>query len=342
MSIINEALKKAEKEQRPLPVGLVQTRWEEKPHRFSQTFFLIFGAFCSSLLLVFTVYYWYFSPVTQTPVSTQTVLESSVGEQNKRLSDSSTTALQMVKQPQGSLPPDTSATPRPIKAFPDSSTTALQTKGESIKKEQSTHFVSEPHPREPSLVSLQHPLKQTPPVLPPPEQPSRPLAQESVPVDFYFQEGVIRQKSGDWEGAIEAFQKALALNDQLFSVRNNLGNAYFHLGRYEEARREYMMAIQLNPSYAKAHNNLGNALVKLGEIEEALQVFRTAIDLDPLYATPYYNLGALYARKGEREKALAALRKAIALNRAVKEWLREDTEEYRSLQNNEEFQALLR
>jgi tetratricopeptide (TPR) repeat protein len=158
--------------------------------------------------------------------------------------------------------------------------------------------------------------------------------------DYYFQEGLILQQNEKWEEAIAFFHKALALNDQLFSVRNNLGNAYFALGRYDEARREYEAALSLNPSYAKAHNNLGNALVELGELEAAIQAFQSAIALDPFYATPHYNLGALYATMGERENALAALRKAIELNTAVKEWLREDPEEYSALQNDEEFQSL--
>ena len=39
-------------------------------------------------------------------------------------------------------------------------------------------------------------------------------------------------------------------------AHNNLGYAYYELGRYEEATESYKQAIRIDPDHVLAHNNL--------------------------------------------------------------------------------------
>ena len=62
---------------------------------------------------------------------------------------------------------------------------------------------------------------------------------------------------------------------------NNKGNMHSNKGRYEEAIEAYDKAIAINPDFAIAWGNKGNALNNLGRYEEAIKALDKAIAIDP-------------------------------------------------------------
>ncbi|RMF86310.1 MAG: tetratricopeptide repeat protein [Nitrospinota bacterium] len=350
MSIINDALKKAEAEKgrKQLPAGLLPTAqsWRSREESPWQHLLLFLGALCSSLLFVFAVFYLYRSYGTSPHLGGQS------GEKGELVEEgiAQETVPEEPLLPAVSPEPAVVARVAPLVEQVHEEETPPPPKIVARSGENSSPPPEEKE--EPREVVTPAPLAKEVPVQglgrgrETTDRGRKREGEESLDIsaaaEDYFQEGLALQEAGKWEEAIIAFQKALALDDQLLAARNNLGNLYFRLGRYEDAQREYQEAIMLDPSYAKAHNNLGNVLAVLGEEEKAIEAFQSAIALDPTYATPYYNLGSLYARRGEREKALNALRKAISLNQAVRTWLQEEPEDYQTLREDKEFQALLR
>jgi adenylate cyclase len=88
---------------------------------------------------------------------------------------------------------------------------------------------------------------------------------------------------GKPELAIERAQRAVRLSpfDSLNALSNNaLAIAYFHTGRYEEARDAAGRAVECNPRYSIAHSLLAAALVRLGREKEAKLAAERALALD--------------------------------------------------------------
>ncbi|MDP7085880.1 MAG: tetratricopeptide repeat protein [Dehalococcoidia bacterium] len=64
---------------------------------------------------------------------------------------------------------------------------------------------------------------------------------------------------------------------------NNRGNAYYYLGEYQRAIQDYDKAIQLDPDYRMAYFNRGNAYDDLGQYQRAIQDYDKACSLDSKY-----------------------------------------------------------
>ena len=79
------------------------------------------------------------------------------------------------------------------------------------------------------------------------------------------EKGIDFARSGEYEKAIEDYNKAIELDPNLAGVYYNRGNAYFYLKQYEKAIEDFDKAIELNPNNAYAYNNRGLAREKLKE-----------------------------------------------------------------------------
>jgi 4-amino-4-deoxy-L-arabinose transferase-like glycosyltransferase len=75
--------------------------------------------------------------------------------------------------------------------------------------------------------------------------------------------GTILGGRGDYEGAAEAFSKAVAEDPGNISARYNLGLALAELGRLEEAARAFERAVELYPAYGEAREALARAREEL-------------------------------------------------------------------------------
>jgi len=111
---------------------------------------------------------------------------------------------------------------------------------------------------------------------------------------------------GKLQEAIDEFKQVvrLAIKDEpKILALYNIGNAYFDLGQYREARDAYQHAIKLNPTLSKPHNNLGLAYAAAGQLAEALAEFKRAVQLKGDYAEAHYNLGVAYLQLGRKQEA---------------------------------------
>ena len=52
-------------------------------------------------------------------------------------------------------------------------------------------------------------------------------------------------------------------------------------GKFEEAIEAYNKALAINPDYADAYCNMGNALADQGKLEEAIEALQKALSLNP-------------------------------------------------------------
>ncbi len=116
---------------------------------------------------------------------------------------------------------------------------------------------------------------------------------------------------GRLDDAIAQLQTVLQLDPHDAKVHNNLGDVLLERGRLDEAILHYGRAVELRPAFAEGHKNLGNALVRAGRPADAATHYETALRFDPGLAEAHYNLGHILLRNGNATEALGHFRRVL-------------------------------
>ncbi len=112
--------------------------------------------------------------------------------------------------------------------------------------------------------------------------------------------------------ALEAAEKAVALDDSLPLAHTYLAWIYVWKKQHEQAIAEAERAVALDSNFAEGHAVLGNILSFAGRPEEAVASIKRAMRLDPHYPPNYLvYLARGYDLLGKHEDAIAALRLCI-------------------------------
>jgi tetratricopeptide (TPR) repeat protein len=160
--------------------------------------------------------------------------------------------------------------------------------------------------------------------------------------------GTTLQESGRVDEAVEAFQRALALEPDYAPAHNSLGSVLRQQGRHDEAIAQLESALRLQPDFDAARFNLANARADRGdwaraiaEYEtllrrrpdavdvqsnlgialaganrpgEAVEHFRAAATLAPQDAKAHYNLGHALLMRGDSSEAVEHLARALEID----------------------------
>ena len=116
-----------------------------------------------------------------------------------------------------------------------------------------------------------------------------------------------------YDEALEAYEKALALDPEFAYPWNGKGVVLFDQKRYDEALTAYDKSIALDPEYAYPWHGKGIVLREQNRYDEALAAYEKAIAIDPEYASPCYGLGLLHWQQGRPREAAEAFSRAIEL-----------------------------
>ncbi|MFM9265650.1 tetratricopeptide repeat protein [Tychonema sp. BBK16] len=127
----------------------------------------------------------------------------------------------------------------------------------------------------------------------------------------YSNLGVIKQQLGEFATAIAYYRQALAIEPNLAETLSNLGSALADAGETAEAIATYDRALSLNPNCAEAWINLGLAREEQGDLLEAISCYQQAIQLNPNSAEAYLNLGIALKEQGKLDEALVICQQAI-------------------------------
>jgi len=131
--------------------------------------------------------------------------------------------------------------------------------------------------------------------------------------DTLYLAGTALFQAGDTAQSLKFLEESVKVSPDNPDAFNNLAGLYKHLKREEEAIIAYRKAIAIKPDYADALNNLALTLNQLGRGEEALPVYETLVTLAPSHALAFLNLGGIYIDMGRIEEGEAALRRAIEI-----------------------------
>lgn len=121
------------------------------------------------------------------------------------------------------------------------------------------------------------------------------------------------QRCGQFEGAAEVYEMALALGPDA-GLHNNLGVALKKLGRLVEAQEHLQRALSLDPEHLDARSNLGNVLKLAGDPAAAIDQYRRILERRPNHAPTYSNVGNACQALGNLDAAGEMYETALALD----------------------------
>ena len=121
--------------------------------------------------------------------------------------------------------------------------------------------------------------------------------------------------AGNIDLAIKYFEKALALNPNIFATNYNLGNLYLKRGGEEDALRLLQTAALIRPKIPETHELLGEIYLKRKQIELAEFHLKRAVEIKPDYAISMRNLGLIYYfHLNKPEEAAAYFSRALSID----------------------------
>jgi len=121
--------------------------------------------------------------------------------------------------------------------------------------------------------------------------------------------------------ALEAFQQAVGLDAGFLKARYNMGVTYDHLGQLKYSEFVYRILIRDHPDLALAYDGLAVSLSKSGRAREAIPLHQRAIGLEPKDGSFYYNFAVSYLVLGEFKKAQEQQQRLHDLDPAMAEHL---------------------
>ena len=130
----------------------------------------------------------------------------------------------------------------------------------------------------------------------------------------YAQRGSIEFREEEWgKRAIEAAQRALAIDPENAEAHRIIGYAYEIMEVFDDAIAHYDEAIALNGRFALAISQKGHVYDLLGDTGAAERLYIEALSIDPELDHALLNMARVHVRRGEYEDANSALDNLLAV-----------------------------
>ena len=107
-----------------------------------------------------------------------------------------------------------------------------------------------------------------------------------------------------WETAFQAYRNAISVKPDFFWSYLFLGNCSKELQQWEETVKAYQRALELKPETTYLNNDIGEAYYQLGkkyveqnQLEKAVQCYQKALEKQPQQELAYYDLREAIARE---------------------------------------------
>ena len=126
--------------------------------------------------------------------------------------------------------------------------------------------------------------------------------------------GLALQGNGNIRHSIEYFNKSIDIDANNFSAKNNLGNSYKIIGRYDLAESNYSSALKIKPDYVQGLNNYANFKSLVNDYKTSIILLEKALKINKDQMILMYNLAENYKSIGEFNKAKEIHEKIILNN----------------------------
>lgn len=134
-------------------------------------------------------------------------------------------------------------------------------------------------------------------------------------IENIVKEGIQYHDNGEFDKAIQSYEKALKIDPKSSLVNYEIALSYFSKGEYKEAIKHSDIVLKQDKDLLlQAYMTKGSALDMLGKTKESIKLFKTAIKKTDGHYLLYYNLGLNYYKVNDIENAEENVIKAIELN----------------------------
>jgi tetratricopeptide (TPR) repeat protein len=116
----------------------------------------------------------------------------------------------------------------------------------------------------------------------------------------------------DYEQALHALNRALALDSTYAMALACRGNLYYTNQLYDEALNDFTAAVEIYPP--SAVKNRGDLLCIYGKYDEALNDYFTFLQYEPLNTETYINIGQIHQKCCNYEEAVMAYSSALEVD----------------------------
>ncbi len=141
-----------------------------------------------------------------------------------------------------------------------------------------------------------------------------PVARDRHHARTYDHWGVELKERGNYDGAIEKYEKAIEHNMFFAPAYANWGRALAGGKAYDAAISMYKRALALDANELSAYIGWGAALAERGDYQAAMEKYRHVIAIDPSEVMAYVNWGRALTAQESYSEAIEKYRLAVGVD----------------------------
>ena len=128
---------------------------------------------------------------------------------------------------------------------------------------------------------------------------------------YTFHLAYVRERLGDWRGALELLRAAAESAADCAPLQHRLGVLELQTENLDAAERAFRRAVDAAPRSAEGHAGLGAVQSRRGLHRDAAHSLEQAVRLSPDYGSAWYRLGLAYRELGRAVEAESALARGV-------------------------------
>lgn len=135
----------------------------------------------------------------------------------------------------------------------------------------------------------------------------------------YTNRGIAYTNLGQWENALNDFNKALSIDPKSAGIYSDRGFVYGMMGQPEDAIADFNKNLAFDPENAKALENRGIAYGNTGQYDKAVTDLIKTLEIEPKSIRAYVSLGLIYMQQKNFDKAIDISLKGLKIEANVPE-----------------------
>ena len=143
------------------------------------------------------------------------------------------------------------------------------------------------------------------------------FSQNKVEAEKLVEEGIPYHDKGDYEGAINKYNKALKLDNDNLLALSEKALSLLSMKKYDESIIECKKIIEKYPkenSLKSVYVTYGNALDELKKTDQSIEIYDEGLKLFPDYYQLHFNKGITYSSIQKYDQAILNFQQAIIIN----------------------------